>query len=36
MNIVIDDAAAARLSSLLREENSDAFVRIRESKIGDG
>lgn len=36
MNIVINDAAAARLTSLLSQENSDAFVRIRETKIGDG
>lgn len=36
MNIVISDAAAARLTSLLSQENSDAFVRIRETKIGDG
>lgn len=36
MNIAMTDDAAERLKTLLEEEGSDAVVRIRESKIGDG
>lgn len=36
MNIVITEEAAEKLRLLLKKEGSDAVVRIREAKIGDG